>query len=96
MFLNIWLNRLSRRQSCTSKLVSNIYLEEIWNAICTIPNIKWGVTSASLNFQTEKSQKMPLVFVDSAIKPKMPDRLDKQTSCANTTVQNVFGTKMVY
>ena len=39
---------------------------------------------------------MPLVFVDSAIKPKMPDRLDKQTSCANTTVQNVFGTKMVY
>ena len=71
-------------------------MEEIWNAICTIPNIKWGVTSASLNFQTEKSQKMPLVFVDSAIKPKMPDRLDKQTSCANTTVQNVFGTKMVY
>ena len=31
--------KLSRRQSSTSKLVSKNYLEEIWGAICTISNI---------------------------------------------------------
>ena len=31
--------------------------------------------------------------VDAAIKPKMPDGLNKHTSCANTTVHNVFDTK---
>ena len=31
--------------------------------------------------------------VDAAIKPKMPDGLNKHTSCATTTVQNVFDTK---
>ena len=34
----------------TSKLVSNNYLEEIWDAICTISNIERGITGASLNF----------------------------------------------
>ena len=34
--------------------------------------------------------------VDVAIKPEMPDRLNKQISCANTTVQNLFGTKKAY
>ena len=38
------------------------YLEEIWDAICNISNIKWGVTGASLNFQTQKSEKMPFVL----------------------------------
>ena len=34
--------------------------------------------------------------VDGAIKLKMPDGLNEQASCANTTVQNVFGTKKVH
>ena len=34
--------------------------------------------------------------IDAAIKPKMPDRLNEQTSRANATVQNVFGTKKVH
>ena len=32
---------------------------------------------------------------DAAIIPKMPDRLNQQTSCENTAVQDVFGTKKV-
>ena len=35
-------------------------------------------------------------YVDAAIKPIMPDGLNQQTSCANITVQNVFGTKKVH
>ena len=35
-------------------------------------------------------------YVDAAIKSKMPDGLNQQTSCASTTVQNVFGTKKVH
>ena len=53
---------VSRRQSRTSKIVSNNYLKEILDAICTISNIKWTVMGASLNFQTEKSEKTPLVL----------------------------------
>ena len=34
--------------------------------------------------------------IDAATKTKMPDRLNEQTSCANATVQNVFGTKKVH
>ena len=40
---NIWLKQTFQRQSCNSKLVSNNYQEEIWDVICTISNIKWGV-----------------------------------------------------
>ena len=38
------------------------YLEEIWDAICNVSNIKWGVADASLNFPTQKPEKMPLVL----------------------------------
>ena len=38
------------------------YLEEIWDAICTIFNIKWSVTGGSLNFWTQKSEKTCLVL----------------------------------
>ena len=34
--------------------------------------------------------------VDAAITPKMPDGLNEHTSCANTTVQNVFDTNNVH
>ena len=34
--------------------------------------------------------------VDAAIKLKMADGLNEQTSCANKTVQNVFGAKKVH
>ena len=54
------LNRLSWRLSYTSKLVSKNYFQEIWRAICTISNIKLGVAGASLNFRTQKLEKMPL------------------------------------
>ena len=47
-------------QSCSLKLVSNNYLEEIGDAVCTISNIKWGAMGASLNFQTQKSERTPL------------------------------------
>ena len=46
--LNLWLKQLSRRQSCTSKLASNNNLEEIWDAIWTISNIKWGVMGTKI------------------------------------------------
>ena len=42
--------------------MSNNYLKEIWDAICTISNIKWGVTGVSLNFPTQKSEKTPLML----------------------------------
>ena len=35
-------------------------------------------------------------YVDDTIRPKVPDGLNKKTTCANTTVQNVFGTKKVF
>ena len=55
---------VSRRQSHTSKIVSNNYLKEILVAICTISNIKWAVMSASINSQTEKLRKCPLCYMD--------------------------------
>ena len=37
--------------------------QKIWDAICTISNIKWGVISASLNFQIKKSEKTPVLHL---------------------------------
>ena len=37
------------------QLVSNNYLQQILDSICTISNIKWGATGASLNLRTQKS-----------------------------------------
>ena len=57
-------NRLSRRQSYASKIVSKNYLEEIWDAIFTISNIIRGATGASLHFQTQKTEKMALCYIN--------------------------------
>ena len=39
---------------------------------------------------------MEVLFVDGAIKSRMPDGLNEKTSCTNTTLQKVFGTKKVH
>ena len=44
------------------KTSDNNYLEEIWDTICTISNIKHSVTDPSLNFPTQKSEKTPFVL----------------------------------
>ena len=60
--LNIWLQQTFQKVIIYFKTSEQQNYLEIWDAICTIFNIKWGVIGASFNFRTQKSNKMPLVL----------------------------------
>ena len=56
----------------------------------------WGsrqIHNSPFGYSTITKPFTQSVGADTAIKPKMPDRLNEETLSANTAIQNVFGTK---